>query len=266
MSFDAQNFVIDKVRRVTRVNLTSGDVDFTLTNIQSPQVEFTGESTDKTDAQGVLIARFDTAKGVSFSGEASLLSMPLMAAQLGTDVEIATSGSKLTAKIFEVVKVVTTTDSSTPPVTTITATLAHTPKTAPAKVYILGSDKSIAGTIAIGSTASDASISGKVITFPSSFEATQVGVLYEYETAEAVMVVDSADAYDVAAQYLVDILAADVCNPSQKRAGTLVFPKAKMDNNFSLDLTTEGTHPFGFTALADYCEEDVQLCYIIFNK
>ena len=67
--FNANNYVIDKVRRVTQINLETGLVDFTGTSVESPQVEFTGESVDKTDAQGVLLARFDTAKGVNFSGE-----------------------------------------------------------------------------------------------------------------------------------------------------------------------------------------------------
>lgn len=68
--FNATQFVIDKVRRITQINLATGLVDFTGTSVESPQIEFTGESTDKTDAQGVLLARFDTAKGVNFSGRA----------------------------------------------------------------------------------------------------------------------------------------------------------------------------------------------------
>lgn len=259
--FNATNFIIDKVRRVTRVNLTSGDVDFTLTSIANPQIEFTGESTDKTDAYGTLLARFDTAKGVNFSGEASLLSLDLMASQLGTEVDVADASNKLTGKVFETLKVVTSGDPATK-----TATLTHTPKTAPAKIYVLAEDKTIAGTIAIGAEAGDASISGKVVTLPDSFTGTMIGVLYEYETDSAVKVIDGSENFAEAAEYIVDILAADVCNPASKRAGVIVFPKAKIDNNFSITLTTEGTHPFGFTALKDYCSDDAELCYILFNE
>ena len=77
--FNATQFVIDKVRRITQVNLETGLVDFTGTSVESPQIEFTGESTDKTDAQGILLARFDTAKGVNFSGELSLLNLNMIA-------------------------------------------------------------------------------------------------------------------------------------------------------------------------------------------
>ena len=259
--FNANNFVIDKVRRVTRVNLNTGLVDFTLTSIENPQVEFTGESTDKTDAQGVLLARFDTAKGVNFSGEASLLSMPLMASQLGTEVQVASATAKLTGKAFEVLKVVTSGD----PATKI-ATLTQTPKTAPDVVYVMTEDKNIDSTIEIGTGDGQASISGKVITLPAEFAGTMVGVLYEYETEEAIKVVDGSENFAEAAEYIVDILAADVCNPATKRAGSLVFPKAKIDNNFTVNLTTEGTHPFSFSALKDYCSDDAELCYLLFNK
>lgn len=263
--FNAANYVIDRVRRVTRVNLTSGAVDFTLTNIANPTLEFTGESTDKLDAYGVLLARFDGSKGVQFSGEASLLSAPLMAAQLGAPLEVAEAGRTIEGQIFDVVKVVTAT-SGDPAVTTITATLTYTPKTAPAKVYVLAEDKSIASELAIGSAQSEAAISGKVITFPADFTATSVGVLYKYDTEDAMKISDKADNYDVPAQYIVDILACDSCNPAIKRVCSVVFPKAKMDNNFSVNLSTEGTHPFALTALADYCSEGMELCYVLFNK
>lgn len=261
--FNANNFVIDKVRRVTRVNLDTGLVDFTLTSIENPQVEFTGESTDKTDAQGVLLARFDTAKGVNFSGEASLLSAPLMASQLGTEVQVASDTAKVSGKTFELLKITTTTESGT---TTKTATMTYTPSTAPAYVYSITNDKNINSYVEVGTGDGKASVSGKVITLPEDFEGTQVGVLYEYETEEAIKVVDGSENLAEAAEYIVDILAAAVCNPATKRAGSLVFPKAKIDNNFTINLTTEGTHPFSFTALKDYCSDEAELCYLLFNK
>ena len=68
--------------------------------MESPQIEFTGESTDKTDAQGVLLARFDTAKGVNFSGELSLLNLNLMGAQLGSEVQVAGENAKVKGADF----------------------------------------------------------------------------------------------------------------------------------------------------------------------
>ena len=229
--FNATQFVIDKVRRITQINLATGLVDFTGTSVESPQIEFTGESTDKTDAQGVLLARFDTAKGVNFSGELSLLNLNLMGAQLGSEVQVADSSKKVKGADFAILTV--TDDKGTK-----TATLKHVPTSAPAAVYTMSEDKNISGMIEVGVDEGNAKIEGKVITLPASFVGTTVGVFYEY----------------------------DVCNPSVKRAGKIVFPKAKIDNNFTVNLTTEGTHPFSFTALKDYCADDAELCYILFEE
>ena len=258
--FNATQFVIDKVRRITQINLATGLVDFTGTSVESPQLEFTGESTDKTDAQGVLLARFDTAKGVNFSGELSLLNLNLMGAQLGSEVQVADSTKKVKGADFAILTVTEGTDGSK------TATLKHTPSTTPAAVYTLSEDKNISGMIEVGTDAENAQIAGTTITLPTSFTGTTVGVYYEYETESAVKLVDSAESFAEAAMYIVDILAADVCNPSVKRAGKIVFPKAKIDNNFTVNLTTEGTHPFSFTALKDYCADDAELCYILFEE
>lgn len=102
----------------------------------------------------------------------------------------------------------------------------------------MSEDKNISGMIEVGVDEGNAKIEGKVITLPASFVGTTVGVFYEYETDSAVKLVDSAESFAEAAMYVVDILAADVCNPSVKRAGKIVFPKAKIDNNFTVNLTT----------------------------
>ena len=257
--FNATQFVIDKVRRITQINLATGLVDFTGTSVESPQIEFPGETPDQPDAQGVLRARFDTAKGVNFSGELSLLNLNLMGAQLGSEVQVAGENAKVKGADFAILTV-TDTDG------TKTATLKHTPLGTPAAVYTMSEDKNISGVIEVGAEEENAKISGTTITLPATFEGTTVGVYYEYETESAVKLVDSAESFAEAAMYIVDILAADVCNPSVKRAGKIVFPKAKIDNNFTVNLTTEGTHPFSFTALKDYCADDAELCYILFEE
>ncbi len=254
--FNSNNYMIDRVRRVTQINLESGMVDWTATSIESPQVEFTGESVDKTDAQGVLLNRFDTAKGVTFSGEASVLSMPLVAAQLGTEVQVASDTNKVKGEDFAILKVV---DKK--------VTLPFTPTTAPAYIYPITDDNNVDNTnvITVGAGEGNATISGKEITLPDTFTGTKAGVLYEYETTAAVKVSDSSEKHAKPAKYIVDVLTTDICSPSIKRAGKVVFPKAKLDNNFTMDLTTEGTHPFSFTALKDYCADDEELCYLLFH-
>lgn len=251
--FDMTSAVINRILRLTEVDLESNAVNWVLRNIENPSAEFTGESTDKTDERGILIARFDTAKGFTLSGESSKLELPLMASQLGTSIEVASETNKIKGEDFELVKVENG-----------TATLAYTPLTTPSEIYAINKDKSLGEAIAVGTEEGNASITDNVVTLPESYTGSYIGVLYEYETDAAVRVTDSSESYNKNAKYIAKILAEDICGTTC--ACTIVVPKGKLDNNFTINLTTEGTHPFSITAMKDYCSDDEELCYVIFGK
>lgn len=246
------NYVIDKVLRLTEVGLTSEEVNWTMTSIESPNWEFTGEAVEKNDAHGVLLASFDTAKGVGFSGEGSLLSAPMLAAQRGAQLEDGATAA-VKGETFEVVDVK---DG--------VATLSHTPSKTPKYVYEITKEKGVGEKYQIGLEGGDWAISEAEIAVPTTYEGKRVGVYYEYTTTTGLKITDKADEYATAAKYIVNVLVRDMCNQDLKRACTIVFPKAKIDNNVSINMTTEGTHPFSFKALADYCE-DSELCYVLFD-
>lgn len=256
-TFDIKSAVINRFLRLTEVNLESGMVNWVLRNIENPNAEFTGESVDKTDERGILISRFDTSKGFTLSGESSKLELGLMASQLGTEVEVATADKKIKGEDFEIITIVD--DGNTK-----TATMAYVPLTTPAVVYTINKDKSLGEAIEVGTAEGNAQIAGAVITMPSTYTGTRVGVLYQYETDEAVRVTDSSETFNKKAKYIAKILAEDVCGVTA--AVTIVISKGQLDNNFSLNLTTEGTHPFSITAMTDYCSDEEELCYIIVGK
>lgn len=254
MDATLNTFVMDRVRRITEVDLTTGKVNWTARGVGEPSLELTGESVDKTDSLGTLIAKIDTAKGANFGAEMDTIIMPLLASQRGATIEVGTEENKVRGKKFDVVKV-----------SGGTATLTYTPLTAPAYVYPINADNTQGDPIEVGTGDENAKVSGATVTLPDGFTASQVGVLYEYETADAQKMSDNSESFTDPAEYIIDMLARDICNSSLKRAGALVFPKAKLDNNVTLNLTTEGTHPFSITALKDYCSEEGNLYYWIWE-
>lgn len=267
-TFDMNSAIINRFLRLTEVDLETNQVNWLLRNVANPSAEFTGESVDKTDERGILISRFDTAKGFVLSGESSKLELGLMASQLGTKVEVADTTHKIKGEDFEIIKVAV---EDTSPSEKYTVTPAYKPLTAPDYVYILNKGKSLSSqkieidtSDAEGKAVYDAT-TGK-ITLPDSFDKTvaYVGVLYEYETEDAVRVSDSSENFNKNAKYIAKLLVEDVCGISC--ACTIVIPKGKIDNNFTINLTTEGNHPFSITAMKDYCSEEEQLCYVLFGK
>lgn len=250
------DFLIDRVLSLTRIEIEDGSLSWVAKSIENPSLEFTGEVSEKRDAQGTLIAQFDTAKGATLSGELSLLSMALMASQLGTEVQFGSAAKKLLVDYVDEVAIGADKKGA----------LKYTPKTAPTAVYAMNADGSLGDKFEVGAEEGNAAISEKEVTMPATFEGTKVVCAYQYESETGVMVTDGAEDYTTAAKYVMKILAADVCNPARKRSGAIVFPKAKLDNNFSVNLTTDGTHPFSLTALKDYCDDDAKLCYVVWDE
>lgn len=248
------NFITDEVRRVTEVNLTTGAVNWTARKIENPSWEFTGETVEKTDNKGAKLAIFDTAKGVTFGGELSMVTIPVLASQRAAEVEYATEETKIPGETFEVLTVKEG-----------KATMTFTPTVAPKYVYAITADKNAGERFEVGAGENQASVSGKEITVPTDYEGAYIGVYYKFESTSATRVVDKADEYSDAAKYIVELYVKDLCT-EQRRLGHIVFPKAKISNNVSINLTTEGTHPFSIEAIQDYCADENVLCYLLFAE
>ena len=181
-----------------------------------------------------------------------LINTDLLDSQVGDpDEDKEEVMEELTNKVFEVLSV-----------TNSTAKLSHTPSTTPHNVYYVNSAGDVTGTLSVGTSSTEANISGSTLTLPSTFTGSTVGVFYEYAITSAAIVQDFADKYSEVAEYLIEILAYNPKEPNVSYAGTIVLPRGKLDNNVTLDLVTEGTHPFKIEALKAYCATGDVLCYV----
>ncbi|NBK77286.1 hypothetical protein D5272_01390 [bacterium D16-76] len=243
------SFLMDRVRRVTEINLETGKVNWSAVGIGDPSLELNGETIDKQDAYGAMIAQIDTAKGAVFGASIDTPNLQVLASQRGATIEVGSEDKMIESEYFDVVKVV---DGK--------ATLTYTPKEAPPYVYAINSDQTQGDEYEVGLEDANAKIEGNVVTLPEGFTATQVGVYYKYETADAVKLTDNSDTFGTAAKYLIQMYVRDICTDA-KRVGVLIFPKAKLDNNVTIDLTTEGSHPISLTAQKEYCADESNLYY-----
>lgn len=251
MNLPFSTFLMDRVRRMTEIDLASGKVNWSAVGIGSPSLELNGEKIEKQDAYGAMIAQIDTAKGAVLSCELDTTNLQVLASQRGAKVEVGDGETLVKGEIFDVVDVK---DGK--------ATLTYTPISAPAYVYPINKDQTQGTEIEVGTEDGNAQVAGNIVTLPEGFEQTRVGVYYEYETADAVKLLDNSEDFGSAAKYLIQMYIRDICT-DQKRLGVLVFPKAKLDNNVTIDLTTEGTHPVSLTAQKEYCADESNLYYWI---
>ena len=204
---------------------------------------------------GTPIATFYRAKSAEFSAENALFDMNLMATQLGTAKKVASAGAKIVAPAMESF----TANGGT-------YTLKHAPKVAPTEIYALNGDSTF-GTKYTKATAASASafaITDKTISLPTGLEAgTEMFVMYEYETENAVEVVNSATNFPVGCKFVMEVLGCDVCNQTDLVYAYVIFDNAKLSPDFDWSIATDGTHPFSMKAQQAYCNKEKKLFSIV---
>lgn len=255
-NFDINNFAIDRVVKGLALSQKDNSVLFSINQIQNPSLNCASESTDTVDAMGTPIATFYRAKSAEFSAENALFDMSLMAAQLGTTKKVASSTDKTVAPAME---------SFTAGAET-TYTLKHTPKVEPTEVYALNGDSTFGKKYVKGTYASDTEFSyaDGVITLPTGLVAgTEMFVMYEYETENAVEVVNSAKNFPTTCKFVMEILGCDVCNQEDLVYAYLIFPNFKLSPDFDWTIQTDSSHPFSGKAMQDYCDKEKKLFSII---
>lgn len=217
---------------------------FSINQIQNASLNCASESADAVDALGTPIATFYRAKSAEFSAENALYDMSLMATQLGTTKKVASADAKLTVPAMETFTVVEGGKYE----------LKHTPKVAPTEIYALNGDSTF-GTKYAKATAASAtafSIADKTISLPTGVAAgTDMFVMYEYETENAVEVVNSATEFPIGCKFVMEVLGCDVCDQTNLIYAYVIFNNFKLSPDFDWNIATDGAHPFSGKAQQD---------------
>lgn len=193
--------------------------------MQNVSLNCASESTDAVDALGTPIATFYRAKSAEFSAENAIFDMNLMATQLGTAKKVAATDSKITAPAME---------SFTYGVGG-TYELKHTPKTVPNEIYVLNGDSTFGKkfTKNTAASATQFAITGKTLSLPTGLKATdELFVMYDYETENAVEVVNSATQFPVGCKFVMEILGCDVCDQTTLVHAYVIFNNFKLSPDF----------------------------------
>ena len=255
MAFDINNFVIDRVIRGVALSQKDDSVLFSINQMQNVSLNCASESTDAVDALGTPIATFYRAKSAEFSAENAIFDMNLMATQLGTTKKVASSTAKITAPAME---------SFT--YGTGSYELKHTPKTAPNEIYVLNGDSTFGKKFVKGTSASETEfgITNKTLSLPTGLNAgDELFVMYDYETENAVEVVNSATEFPVGCKFVMEVLGADVCDQTTLIHAYVIFPNFKLSPDFDWSVATDGSHPFSGKAQQAYCDKEKKLFNIV---
>lgn len=247
MAFDLNNFVIDRIVRGVALSQKDDSVLFSINQIQNASLNCASESTDAVDALGTPIATFYRAKTAEFSAENAIFDMSLMATQLGTK---KTVGGKQMVDGKEVnVKV------TVPAMESFTLeeggkyVLKHKPLAAPSEIYAINGDSTFgvkygketsASATAFAYNEADQSINIVANADKETFDdptkgvpvGTEMFVMYEYETENAVEVVNSAKNFPVGCKFIMEVLGCDVCDQTNLIYAYVIFNNFKLSPDF----------------------------------
>ena len=253
MAMNVNELILDKVRSLIFTNLEDGSVVGRLTKLEDPSLQTASEAEEVTDAQGALITKLFRAKTGRFEATNSLFSMDLLAQQYGADKIVADETNKIIQSCEETLEVA---DGK--------VTLTHAPSNEIKYIYKLESNalakKYIVGTTA---TASEFAVNGAEITVPTDVTG-KIYVEYEYESTDAVKVVNNTENFPEAVGVKIFAIFKDVCNENKKYAGTIIAKKGKIDpTSIDTALTATGKHSFAVDFMKDYCDDDADLFSVI---
>lgn len=254
--FDLNNFVIDRIVRGVALSQKDDSVLFSINQIQNASLNCASESADAVDALGTPIATFYRAKSAEFSAENALYDMSLMATQLGTKKKVASASAKLVVPAMETFTVAEGGKYE----------LKHSPKVVPTEIYALNGDSTfgVKYAKATAASATEFSIADKTISLPTGVDVgTDMFVMYEYESDQAVEVVNSATEFPKGCKFVMEVLGCDVCDQTNLIYAYVIFNNFKLSPDFDWSIQTDGAHPFSGKAQQDYCDKEKRLFSII---
>lgn len=249
--FNKNELLLDRVRSLVTHDLATGQMLFRLTSIEDPSLQCTAEGEEVTDAIGAVITTLYRAKRATFSATNSLISLDLAAAQYGTRKEVADSNNKILDTTYDILTV-------TGEVGEVIKT-KYAPKDNTKVLWIYSIvDGEVGTAYRAGATASATEFviaADGTITPPTGYTG-KLYVEYQYETENAIRIVNKASNFPEACSVVIYAYFKDKCNENLTYSGKIISPKAKLNpEQVELALTSTGKHAFELQMFRDYCEE-----------
>ena len=249
MAFSKNELILDKVRSLVANDLSTGQMLFRLTSLEDSSLQCTAEGEEITDAIGAVITTLYRAKKATFSATNSLISLDLAAAQYGAKKEVGSAEKKIVDTDYEIITIQA--DATE-------VKLKRKPVNDVAWIYSIANGE-VGTAYKAGAEASATEFvideEGN-ITLPTGLTG-KIYVEYQYETENAVRIVNRASEFPSACKLIIYAYFRDKCNENLVYSGKIICPKAKLNpEQVELALTSTGKHAFEFTMMKDYCAEE----------
>ena len=275
-STDLSTFVPERPIYAVGEN-SDGSLAWMANQLMDFQISVDAEEDTKTDANGNTILSISRAKSCDVSFTTPLLALDLVASMNGSEVERGTNANKIAVPKFETVRLVATPNKVRIDSTTTTISLARVVRNSgtvgtpvhKVSVAFLAKDGSTRKKLEKGLTTPG---SGEFVFTKGSGTADTVKILnadydegssilitYEYDTAEAIQIVNSVEEFPVASVVKVLVRGYDICDKTSPIYAYFIFPEAKFQTNYTLGMALDQNIDCNLTCSYDYCSEAREL-------
>lgn len=276
-STDLSTFVPERPIYAVGEN-SDGSLAWMTNQLMDFEINVDAEEDTKTDANGNTIFSISRAKSCDVSFSTPLLTLELVAAMNGTEKQVGTDDNKISVPKFETVKLVATEDKVDIDTTTTTINLAQVVKNSgtvgtPAykvSAALLTKDGSTRKKLERGATTpgdgefvfthGTGGAADSITIKNSDYDAgSSILITYEYETASAIQIINSAEDFPVASVVKILVRGYDVCDKTSPIYAYFIFPSAKFQTNYTLGMALDSNIDCNLTCSYDYCSEDREL-------
>ena len=285
-STDLSTFVPERPIYAVGEN-SDGSLSWMTNQLMDFQINVTSEEDTKTDAQGNTIFSISRAKACDVSFSTPLLTLELVAAMNGTEKQVGSIGHEIAVPKFETVKLVAATNKVVIGSTATTIYLDQTVRnsgTVGTEVYkisvaLLTKDGSTRRKLVRDTQATAVTdlTSGEFMftqgtgeTAPAMYDnitilnsdydaGSSILITYEYMSANAIQIVNSAEDFPVASVVKVLVRGYDVCDKTSPIYAYFIFPSAKFQTNYTLGMALDQNIDCNLTCSYDYCSDEREL-------
>lgn len=232
MAFKLDDLIIDRIQVATAEDF-SGNVLYTLTQLQEATINISAESNDVTDKDGNLVKRFWRAKTGEFTATNAFINLNILGEEAGSGkLEAGVNTTKITAPGIIVAKA-----SNGPSVT-----LAHVVGTP--KVYGMQTNGTLGDAFQSGGTASATTFAYDdntgTVTLPLSNDYVQYIIRYDRElTTGAVEMTNMADKFPRTIRLVLKVLCVDPCSADTLRAAYIDIPSFQVSPESEVSLSSD---------------------------
>lgn len=237
MGVNSQKYIVQNIEAISAYDLEDGTLLFRADDLKSATMTNEQETVYATGKNGVKIGSGDRNKASRFTAENGSIVDGVLAAQVGTEVEVA-EGKTIVPDYFDVLTVETGSSSNLVAKTTYKATGATGAEIK--YIYERNSDGTTGKKYPIAAVASAVAFAydpeTQIITLPTSgFKAgDDIIAIYDITvTSGAKHIQNREDKFSSTVRAVFDIFAKDICT-EKSYLGKIIYPKGKVSGNFEL--------------------------------